>query len=579
MSRTRLIVTFAFMTAAVAAVMNYRTLVSPPAAVVAALPEAAFAAPSTPAAALTMSGNYLAGRFAQRQQDWHAAQHYINAVIGFDRVNPALDERAFLLSLGAQQYSRAHNLAQKLVDAGRKSDLAYIYLTCDALSHNDFDTALSLLKELPEDGFGQYTKPLLTAWTLAGLGRSDEALATLRLRANADDPTYNIHAALIETMAGNNSQAADHFDTAMNNGVTMHGAMLAAQFFTAQGQPEKAQKIYARLGKAYPMGSIVKESAGTAPLISRAAEGAGIALFDLATLLYEKRAYDSAQVYGSLVQLLYPNSPFVMMMMGDIAALNEQYDKSLRHYASIPESSPMFWFSRMRMAEINEARGRGDLAEMMLIDLAKQPQTRAPALVTLGDMYRRQSRFGEAIRVYDEALGKSGAASAENWSVIYARGMALERTGHWPRAEEDLLAALQLQPDNPMILNYIGYSWLEKNVNMDKALDFTRRAATLRPDDGYILDSYGWALYRTGNRQLAVEWLERAVEAIPDDSTILDHLGDAYWQTGRKNEARFKWRRAQELSKDTEFKSVVQKKIRHGIEDTPALAAHGENKI
>ncbi len=577
-SRIRLLVTFAFMAAVVAAVMHSRTLLAPPQPSIIHVPPEITALDAMPIS-MTMSGNYLAGRFAQRQQDWNSAQNYINAVLDFDRQNPALDERAFLLSLGAQQYDRARNLAQKLVDADRKSDLAYIYLASDALSHNDFDTALALLKQLPEDGFGQYTKPLLTAWTLAGQGQTDAAIAMLRTRANAYDPTYNIHAALIEDMAGHKDQAAIHFDTAIDNGVTLHGAMLAANFFDKNGQKEKAAKIHARLGKIYPLGAQGLAHENNSIGIERAAEGAGVALFDLATLLYEKRAYDSAQVYGSLVQLLYPNSPFVLMMMGDIAALNEQYDKALHDYAAIPASSSMFWFSRMRMAEINEARGRSDLSEKILIDLAKRAETRSPALVTLGDMYRRQSRFADAIRVYDEALGTSGAKSAENWSVIYARGMALERTGHWPRAEEDLLTALELQPDNPMILNYIGYSWLEKGMNLDKAVDYTRRAATLKPDDGYILDSYGWALYRTGKRADAVEWLERAVEAIPDDSTILDHLGDAYWQTGRVNEARFKWRRAQELSKDAVFKTAIQKKIRHGVEDTPTVASHVENKI
>lgn len=528
--------------------------------------------------ARTLSGNYLAGRFAQRQQDWDSAQNYINTVIHYDRQNPALNERAFLLSLGAGQYSRARDLAHKLVASENPSDLAYIYLACEALSRDDFDGALAQLENLPEDGFGQYTKPLLTAWTYAGQGRTDEALALLRAKARPSDPTYNVHAALIEEMAGRKDDAALHFQMAVENGLTLHAAVLAAHFFDNLGQPEKSREIYARLGQAYPFNTFSDTKTG-APNITRASQGAGIALFDLATLLYEKRAYDSAQVYGSLVQLLYPSSPFVLMMMGDIAALNGRYGKALANYDAIRDDSPLYWFSRMRIAEIDEARGRPDLAEKLLIDLAKSAETRLPALATLGDMYRRQSRFADAVRVYDEALGKGGEKSAQNWSILYARGMALERDGDWGRAENDLLGALELQPNNANILNFIGYSWIEKGVNLERALSYTRRAAELQPYDGYILDSYGWALYRTGNRAQAVTYLERAVEEIPDDPTILDHLGDAYWQMGRKNEARFKWRHALEVSKDKAFKATAQKKIQDGLTDAPTYAAHSDSKI
>lgn len=528
---------------------------------------------------ITLSGNYLAGRFAQRQQDWDAAQHYINEVLVYDDSNIGLSERAFLLSLGAEQYSRARDLAQKLVDASNKSDLAYIYLASDALSRDDFDGALALLDKLPEDGFGQYTKPLLTAWTYAGQGKYDEALHLLATRARPKDPTYNIHSALIEEMAGRNEDAARHYRIAIDTGLTMHAAVLSAHFFTRQGEHETAEKIYRRLGTLYPMNTFADAAGAGRPNVTRAAEGAGIALFDLATLLYEKRAYDSAQVYGSLVQLLYPSSPFVLMMLGDIAALNGQYSKALTNYNAVKPSSPLYWFSRLRVAEIDEARGRPELAEKLLIDLAKSTETRTPALVTLGDLYRRQSRFADAIRVYDEALQKVPAKSAETWSILYARGMALERSGHWPRAEEDLLTALEMQPDNAMILNFIGYSWVEKGVNLKRALEFTRRAVALRPNDGYILDSYGWALFRNGQRADAVKWLERAVEEIPDDSTILDHLGDAYWHTGRVNEARFKWRRATEVSKDAAFKDEMRKKIRHGLQEAPTVASHDDTKI
>jgi tetratricopeptide (TPR) repeat protein len=271
--------------------------------------------------------------------------------------------------------------------------------------------------------------------------------------------------------------------------------------------------------------------------------------------------------------MLMPDSPFALLMMGDIAALNKQYPEALASYDSIPQGAPLYWLSRMRVAEVYEASDHMDMAVGLLTDLSKYKPTRLNALVSLGDLYRRHEDFAHALAAYDSALADIGTLTEEHWPVIYARGMALERLNNWTRAEKDLLQALSFQPDNPMILNFIGYSWVDKGVHLDKAMDFIRKAVLLRPDDGYILDSYGWAFFRTGRYADAVKWIEQAVQRVPDDPTILDHLGDAYWQVGRHNEARFKWNRANEISQDGAFKTVIQEKLRKGLATVPQLHA------
>ena len=575
MTRTRLLLAAALIAGTATAINMY----TPKTAPVARTAAKEMAAPTVAdkveqfAVSRSLSGNYLSSRFAQRQLDWASAQQYIDNVLSYDGDNQSLNERAFLLSLGAKEYKRAKVLAEKLLVTEKGSDLAYIFLTADALSRDDFTGAMTFVEKLPEDGFGQYTKPLLTAWTLAGMGRTEEALSGLRAHSRPTDPTYNTHAGLIEEMAGHTEQAGKYYQTAMTAGLTLNGAVIAARFFDRTGKKEEADKIYARLKSIYPFNTFGK-GADKQANITRASEGAGIALLDLATLLYERRAYDSAQVYGSLVQLLYPSSAFAAMMMGDIAALNSQPDKALESYNSISKDSPIYWFSRMRVAAIDEERGDKTAAEELLKDLAKTPETTVPALVTLGDLYRRSDRYPDAVRVYTEALAVKNPDTEQNSNILYARGMAYERMNDWEKAEKDLSEALKVQPDNPQILNFLGYTWVEKGINLDQALAYTKRAAELRPADGYILDSYGWALYQTGNRRDAVTWLERAVEEVPDDSVILDHLADAYWHIGRTNEARFKWKRAVELSKDKAFQDTLQKKILHGITDTPKMSAH-----
>ena len=533
--------------------------------------------PALPAAT-TLSGNYLSGRFAQGQQDWETAQEYMRAVIEFDPENALLQQRAFLLSVGAMQYDRAHDLAEKVLSDQENSDLAAIYLACDALAKNNYKAAAAYVSQLPDDGFGQYTKPLLLAWTYTGMGDKAKALKLLKTNSGDNDPTYHVHAALIEELSNNPKGAAEHYKKAMAQGLTLNSAILAANFFQRNNQPDITRSIYSGIAKLYPSNPFADAmNLKPAANITRAADGAAIALFDLATLLYERKAYDSAQIYGSMVLLLSPKAPYAMMMLGDIAALHDQYNKGIADYNAIAENSPLFWLSRMRVGEVYEISGHMDEAVNLLQDLSKTPEHHFQSLVSLGDLYRRHDQYKEALASYDAAL-KDTKASNDQWPVIYARGMAQERLNNWDMAEKDLLKALEMQPDNPMILNFIGYSWADKGVHIEQALKYIRRAVAMRPDDGYMVDSLGWALYRAGQYTESVEWLEKAVGIVADDSTILDHLGDAYWQAGRKNEARFKWQRAHELSKDAGFRTSLEHKLSSGVDAAPAQVAHTDAK-
>ncbi len=506
-------------------------------------------------------------------------------VLSYDSSNDEMVQRTFLLALGSGNFVTAKELAQKVIEMKKGGDeLAVIFLSCDAISHEDFKTALALLDRLPAEGFGQYTKPLLTAWSLMGQGDKTAALKMLSDNTVPNDPAYRMHAGMMEELAGNMNAAAAHYKVAMGNGLNLHTAVMVANFFERYGRPEISRDIYQGLDKMYPYNPFISAAAHAdphrviKPNITRAADGAALALFDLATLLYEKRAYDSAQIYGSLVQQLAPDSPFAKMMMGDIAALHEQFDRAIDDYNAIDVSSAIYWISRVRMTEVYEVSGQVDKSVAMLQELAKNEATRVPALVSLGDTYRRQGRYEEAVAAYNQALTGVSAVTQEQWPIIYARGMAEERLNHWPLAEKDLLQALSFQPDNPMILNFLAYSWANQGVNLNKALEYARRAAELKPEDGYILDSYGWTLFRLSQYEESINWLEQAVAQVPGDSTLLDHLGDAYWQVGRQNEARFQWKHAHDLTQDQGFKTAIEQKIRDGIA-VPSQLSRNETKL
>jgi Flp pilus assembly protein TadD len=229
----------------------------------------------------------------------------------------------------------------------------------------------------------------------------------------------------------------------------------------------------------------------------------------------------------------------------------------------------------LRIAANLEMLDRTDEAINQLREMSVEAPTRAGAEMQLGDLLRAKKRFNEAVDAYDEAIRRLRVSGMpERWSLYYSRGIALERSGQWKQSETDLLHALELKPDQPLVLNYLGYSWIDKGENLERGLKMIEKAVELRPEDGYIVDSLGWAHFRLGDYSSAVQYLEKAIELVPEDPTINDHLGDAYWQSGRSSEARFQWRRALQFGPDTDEIKTIEAKLDRGI-ITPTRAGGG----
>ena len=208
---------------------------------------------------------------------------------------------------------------------------------------------------------------------------------------------------------------------------------------------------------------------------------------------------------------------------------------------------------------------RTDEAVALLRAMAAERPHDYQAMVELGDVLRTHDRFKEAVAAYDDAFQRYGAGQPTDWRLYYSRGIALERSRQWPRAESDFRRALELEPQQPMVLNYLGYTWIDQGVHLDRALGMVERAVALSPNDGYIVDSLGWAYFRLGNYDKATENLERAIELVPEDPTINDHLGDAYWRTGRHLEARFQWNRALSFKPEAGEATKIESKLEHGL--------------
>jgi Flp pilus assembly protein TadD len=262
---------------------------------------------------------------------------------------------------------------------------------------------------------------------------------------------------------------------------------------------------------------------------------------------------------------LQPDLAEATLLIGDVYVDQQNYDAAIDTYAGIDNASPISFAGKLRIADALHQLDRKEQAFQLLEGLVAAEPERIQALVQLGNLLRRDEDYARAERAYTRAIERLGTPEREDWSLFYARGIAYERTKRWPQAEADFQQALELEPEQPFVLNYLGYSWVDKGMHLDEARKMLDRAVAARPDDGFIVDSMGWVHYRLGEYPQAVESLERAVELEPGDPVINDHLGDAYWRVGRHREARYQWQRALTLEPDQELIKTIERKLKSGL--------------
>ncbi|MBX9634939.1 MAG: tetratricopeptide repeat protein, partial [Magnetospirillum sp.] len=414
--------------------------------------------------------------------------------------------------------------------------------------------------------------PMMTAWGRAGQGRTDAALEALAPLAqiNGLAAMQAFHSGLINDLADRAKAAEDSYQIALASQLSIRSVEAAGTFFQRNGKPERAKDLYGRYRAEHPEsilfdGERLLQAGTTVPrTVPDPRAGMAEALFDMASLMRQSNAVDLSMVFARLTLAIQPDFALAQMTVADILSSQQRHAEANAIYRAVSPASPVAAFGRLRVAMNLEEVGQTEAALTELDAIAKEQPDSLDALITKGDVLRRKKRFDEAAVAYDTAIKRAGPLASHHWALLYARGISHERSQNWPKAEADFLKALELRPDQPDLLNYLGYTWVDRGLNLDKARAMIEKAVSLRPKDGAIVDSLGWALYRLGEFQNAVKALERAIELKPEDPTINDHLGDAYFQVGRHSEATFQWKRSLTLDPEPEQIESVQQKIQSG---------------
>lgn len=522
-------------------------------------------------------GGYLAGRVARGQHDTEAAAHFFKRALSRDPTNEILLEQSLIMDLTEGQIAESVDLAQRLLATHPTHRVAGLVLGVDAAKRSDYVNASDKFKRAAVSLVGEVTSTLAGAWTRYAEGDVDGALAQLDGLKQADWAQYYLrfHKALISDLAGRNQEAGRLYERAFRSEQRLVRLTLAyAQHAAARGDRKLARSIIAEhtrrtTGNVHPYITALSESLDRNDkvplLVTNPSEGLAEVFFGLGEALSSEGGIGFGTVYLQLALHLEPSSPFALAALASVYETTKRYESAIRTYERIPEGTPIQNSIRVRKALLLNQLDRLDESRALLERMADEDETDIRALDALGNIMRSRKRYDEAITYYDRVMDRIGTPQKQHWALFFARGTAYERSKNWPKAEADLQRALKLSPDQPSVLNYLGYSWVDQNKNLKQGMEHIRKAVRLRPDDGHIVDSLGWAHYRLGNYRDAVRYLERAVELMPQDPILNDHLGDAYWRVGRRKEARYQWGQVLTLNPEPEDVDKIRSKLAEGL--------------
>lgn len=531
-------------------------------------------------------GNYLAGRHAQVQRDTSKAAEFFSNVIESDPSAPEVLRATFFMRAMEGEMNMAFALARRVVALDAVDVVAVIALAVDDILAGRFAVTEDRLADLPREGLASFMVPLLRSWALVGLGRTDDALAALESLGERGgmQALRRMHTGLINEIGGRLEAAEASYRVSAENGeeLSLRLIELLGRLYQRTGRAPEAEALFERYDEEQPNSQLLepalrafRQDASKRP-VADAAEGAAEALFGVANALHQQTDTDLGLIFGQLALHLRPDFPLAQIMVAGIYEGDDRLEKSNAVYAAVDPASPFSWSARMRIAMNLNRLDKAEEAVALLDQMAREvPDDPAP-LINLGDIERGKENFARAVVAYDGAMARVEGVERRHWSLLYSRGIALERSKQWARAEADFLKALELEPDQPYVLNYLGYSWVDQGMNLERATGMIEKAVELRPRDGFIVDSLGWAYFRLGDYSGAVRELERAVELRPQDPVINDHLGDAYWMVGRRLEAQFQWRRALALEPEPDVAETIANKLEDGL-PAPARTTAGDD--
>lgn len=426
--------------------------------------------------------------------------------------------------------------------------------------------------------FAQITHTILQAWSLIGQGKENLPQALKLLsdidRSEVDQFFYNLHSGLIASYAKDYDKAISYLQSSFSS--DSNSLPTAQALLSVLLKAERKKQAQIVLDKFMKGAASIEEKTWLkmtyggleqAPSFIRTPQEGAAELFStLGDALSQEQALEGGALYLQFADYLRPKHARTQFALARLHERMEQDEEALVHYDNVPKNDPLYRDARRQSGLTLSRLKRGSEAVKRLNGLLESEPGDLETVSILARVLQAEDNFTDSIAVLTKGLGTISKERNIHWSLYFLRGTAYDQIKQWPKTEADMQRALELFPNQPTVLNYLGYSWVDRGLHLDKALEMIRQAVALRPYDGFFVDSLGWAHYRLKQYKDAVTFLERAVELRPEDPTITDHLGDAYWQVGRKNEARFQWERVKTLSPKKELLDSITEKLSSGLQ-------------
>jgi tetratricopeptide (TPR) repeat protein len=532
--------------------------------------------------AQSLAGSYLAASQAGYDNNYKAAALYYSRALVNDPKNIGLMQNALLAYINLGEIDRGLAIARQMEKLDGNIQLAQLMLLAEAIRVEDFAKANEYFAK--GASFSPLLDGLIQGWIHLGLGQMSEAAARFdQMTSNPAMTIFsNYHKALTLAVVGD-FEAAEKILARQNGQPIRVGRGSLIAHIEILSQLERTDEALAVIADAMNgsgdleiLGLKAKLMAGETlqfNTVSNASEGASEVFLTLAMVLAGEENDRFGLIYGRLAENLRPDSVSANLLVADLLSDQGQYDLAVDNYTKVSSDHPLFFSAEIGRSEALQSDNKADAAIEALIGLSKTHKTIPAVFTSLGDALRRESRFSEATDAYDSAIALLPEPQTSHWFLYYARGITQEREGSWDAAETDFRFALKLSPDQPLVLNYLGYGLVEKRIKLDEAQAMIQTAVNQRPNDGYITDSLGWVLYRVGKFDQAIPHMERAVELVPVDPIINDHLGDTYWMVNRKLEAAFQWRRALSFKPEEKDAERMRQKLAIGLDEVLKIEA------
>ena len=538
---------------------------------------------------LTMSGSYLAARHASVERDASSAATFYRSALRTDPKNNELLDRAFISSLADGDIDEAVKLADRILTIDKSNRVARLVVGVRDLKQKKYAAAQLNINQSIRGPITDLVATLLSGWASYGAGDTKSAIANIdKLTGPEWYPIFkDLHSGMILELAGKEKDAGARFERAYKLDDSMlRVADAYARWLSRSKEEAAATATYEAFDKKLARHPLVLEGlrdtrAGKklTPLVDSAQTGAAEALYGIGATLTRRGGEDLALVYLQLSLYLAPNHSLALLSLADLYESVKKPAMAIKVYERMPANSPLKRNAQIQLATNLDAADRSEEAIKILKGVTAEDPKDIEAIMALGNIERGRKKFADCAETYSRGIDALPNTNEKtSWISYYYRGICEERSKQWSKAEADMRKALELQPEQPHVLNYLGYSWIDQGINLDEGMKMIKRAVDQRPDDGYIVDSLGWAFFRIGNYEEAVKNLERAIDLKPEDPTINDHLGDAYWRIGRTLEAKFQWAHARDLKPEPDELPKIEAKLENGLPEDTSSAASADKK-